>query len=160
MAKVYLGLGSNVDAERNLSLGVRELRRRFGELTLSPVYRSAAVGFSGDDFLNLVAALETAASPAKIHDEIERIHDVAGRDRSAARYSNRPLDIDLLLYDDLVLEHPQLPREDVLHYSFVLRPLSELAPTLRHPQTGRSMREHWQAFDADSQPLTPVSMIL
>lgn len=160
MAKVYLGLGSNVDAERNLPLGIRELERRYGKLALSPVYRSAAVGFEGDDFLNLVAALETTASPAEIHDEIERIHDIAGRDRGAARYSTRPLDIDLLLYDDLVLERPQLPRDDVLRYSFVLRPLAELAPALVHPQTGRTMREHWQSFDAASQPLTPVSMIL
>ena len=162
MARVYLGLGSNIDPENNLRRGIRELGERFGELELSAVYRSAAVGFEGDDFLNLVAGLDTDASPAVINDEIEVIHRLAGRRRGEEKFASRPLDIDLLLYDDLIVDDPplRLPRADILEYSFVLRPLAELAPELRHPCTGRTLAEHWRDFDKTSQPLTPVSGIL
>lgn len=162
MAKVYLGLGSNVDAEHNLKLGIRELRARYGELDLSPVYRSRAVGFEGDDFLNLVVSLETDDSPDEIHRDIERIHALAGRERAGERYASRTLDIDLLLYDDLVSSEPslRLPRPDVLEYAFVLKPLADLDPDLLHPETGCNIGDHWRAFDADSQPLEPVSLIL
>ena len=162
MARVYLGLGSNIDAVANLRLGLDELRRRYGDVEVSPVYRSAAVGFEGDDFLNLVAALDTDDAPAELHAAMESIHDLAGRDRGSDRYASRPLDIDLLLYDDLILEHPRfrLPRHDVLEYSFVLRPLAELAPELKHPETGRAMAAHWQDYDAASHPLHSVDVIL
>ena len=162
MATVYLGLGSNIDAERNLRMGIEELRRRFGQLQVSATYRSKAVGFAGDDFLNLVARLESDAPPEAIEREIEDIHKRAGRRRGEEKFSARALDIDLLLYDDLVREspRPRLPRADVLQYSFVLRPLAELAPELRHPLTGRSMREHWAEFDQQCHPLTAVDVIL
>lgn len=162
MAKVFAGLGSNIDPEDNLHLGVRELRARYGELQLSAVYRSKSVGFDGHDFLNLVACFETEASPESICEEIERIHELAGRDRNDGKWSARSLDIDLLLYDDLVVDDKpvRIPRNDVLEYSFVLRPLAELAPEFRHPVTGKTMREHWQEYDAASHPLEVVGVIL
>ena len=162
MATVYAGLGSNIDPEDNLHLGVRELRARYGDLQLSAVYQSKAVGFDGDDFLNLVARFETDSPPETICEEIERIHTLAGRDRNGGQWKSRPLDIDLLLYDDLIVdERPvRIPREDVLEYSFVLRPLAELAPDLRHPVTGKTMHEHWKGFDSASHPLEVVGVIL
>jgi len=162
VASVYLGLGSNIDPEENLRLGVRELQRRFGELRISRVYQSAPLGFEGADFLNLAVGLDSNETPAKFHQQIEAIHKVAGRQRGAAPYSSRPLDIDLLLYGDLVVDGPalRLPRPDVLEYSFVLKPLSELAPDFVHPETGRTLGEHWQEFDVASHPLTPVGVML
>jgi len=162
MASVYLGLGSNIDPEENLRLGVRELRRRFGELDISRTFRSAAFGFEGADFLNLAVGLESNQTPADIHDQIEAIHEMAGRQRGESRYSSRRLDIDLLLYDELVIDEPplRLPRSDVLKFSFVLKPLSELAPNLIHPESGKSLATHWREFDAASHPITPVSDIL
>ena len=161
MATVYLGLGSNIDAGKNLRIAVDALRRRYGELTVSPVYRSAPVGFEGPDFLNLVVALETEATPMEVLDEIERIHAMAGRQRGPDRYSSRPLDIDLLLYGDTVDPSPplRLPRRDVLEYAFVLRPLADIAPGLVHPVTGKTIGDHWRAF-GDRHPLTPVENIL
>ena len=162
MATVYVGLGSNIDPELNLHLGIRELRERYGELELSAVYRSKAVGFEGEDFLNLVACFESNESPVSICEEIELIHNLTGRDRDSGKWESRPLDIDLLLYNDLVIDDPpvRVPRKDVLEYSFVLRPLAELSPDLVHPVTGKTMLKHWQEFDAASHPLDVVGVIL
>lgn len=162
MATVYLGLGSNIDPEDNLHLGVRELRARYGDVELSAVYRSKAIGFEGDDFLNLVARFESNDSPQAICDQIELIHNLSGREREGEKWESRPLDIDLLLYNDLVIdEQPvRVPRDDVLKYSFVLRPLAELEPDLVHPVTGRTMLDHWQEFDAARHPLDVVGVIL
>lgn len=160
MATVYVGLGSNIDPEQNLGLGIAELRRRYGEVEVSAVYRSAAVGFEGDDFLNLVGRFESESGPAEICLAIAAIHKLVGRDRKGGKWESRPLDIDLLLYNDRVMEDPRVPREDVLEYSFVLRPLAELAPDLTHPVTGRTMLEHWQEFDASRHPLDAVDVTL
>lgn len=160
MATVYLGLGSNIEPEANLVLAMRELRRLFGDVEASPVYRSAAVGFEGEEFLNLVVRLESDAAPEDLCREIDRIHNLSGRERSGEKWVSRPLDIDLLLYNDLVRdERPvRVPRSDILEYAFVLRPLADLAPDLKHPVTGRTISDHWQSFDAARQPLTRVDL--
>ena len=162
MVTVYVSLGSNIDAEKNLRIAVDELRRRFGTVSLSATYRNAAVGFDGDDFLNLVAAFESAQSPLEIQQQIERIHELTGRQRGDNKFSARPLDIDLLLYGNEVIDEPplQIPRSDVLESAFVLGPLAELAPGLIHPNTGRPISEHWQEYDVESHPLIPVEIIL
>lgn len=160
MATVYVGLGSNIEPEENLKLGIAELRRRYGEVDVSAVYRSAAVGFEGGDFLNLVGRFESESEPAEICQAIAAIHKLVGRDRRGGKWESRPLDIDLLLYNDRVMDVPRVPRGDVLEYSFVLRPLAELAPDLRHPETGRTMLEHWQEFDASRHPLEAVDVTL
>lgn len=159
MAKIYLGLGSNIEPEKYLQLGIRELCLRFGVLEMSNIYRSKAVGFDGADFLNLVLGLDTELSPSEIHQAIEDIHKLAGRERGESRFSARTLDIDLLLYDDLVLDAGpiRVPRADILKYSFVLGPLAEIAPALRHPETGRLVTEHWAEFDKNSHPLIAAS---
>ena len=162
MARVYLGLGSNIDAEENLRLGIAELRSRYGCVDLSAVYQSAALGFDGDDFLNMVVGLTSDESPLDMHRQIEEIHALSGRRRRADRLTSRPLDIDLLMYDDVVSAGPplRLPRQDVLECSFVLRPFAELAPDVVHPETGRSLAAHWRDFDATRHPLVPVNVVL
>jgi 2-amino-4-hydroxy-6-hydroxymethyldihydropteridine diphosphokinase len=162
VASVYLGLGSNIAPEENLRLGIRELQHHYGALTISNVYRSKSVGFDGPDFLNAVVGFESGDSPASINELIESIHDKAGRCRGSDRYSSRPLDIDLLLYDDRVIDDGRLhlPRADVLEYGFVLGPLAEIAPDLVHPETGVSIAAHWAEFDKTQNPLTRVDGIL
>ena len=160
MAIVFLGIGSNESPEKNLRLAVNELRSRFGEVVLSCVYRSAAVGFDGADFLNLVVRLNSDDSPLAICNEIELIHNLAGRGRGSDKWEARTLDIDLLLYNDLVRdERPvRVPRGDVLKYSFVLWPLAEIAPGHVHPVTGKTLLQHWQEFDAASHPLEHINV--
>ena len=161
MTRVYLGIGSNIDAERNIALGLREIEKRFGRPELSPVYRAAAVGFDGEDFLNLVVRIDCALPALELIGEIEAIHELAGRQRRADnKWVARSLDIDLLLYGKLISpERPlRVPRADILDYAFVLKPLTDLAPEERHPVTGRRFADHWQEFDDSGQPLTPVTM--
>lgn len=162
MPVAYLGLGSNLDAEKNMRLASREIRARFSLQRISPVYRSKALGFDGADFMNAVACIETDLSPQELCRELELIHEMAGRRRQPERFVSRTLDIDLLLYDQLVTDDEgiRLPRKDVLQYSFVLKPLADIAPDYCHPVSGRRIGDHWQEFDATSHPLTRVDIEL
>lgn len=162
MVIVYLGLGSNEAPEDNLALAARELRRRFKLREFSSVYRSKSLGFDGADFFNAVACIETDKMPLELCNELEEIHDLAKRERESDRFSSRTLDIDLLLYGQQVItEAPvRVPRSDVLEYSFVLRPLAEVAPELVHPVTGKTISSHWSKFDATTHPLTRSAIIL
>lgn len=155
---VYVSAGSNVAPGENLRLACRELTKRFGPLAISGIYRNPPVGFTGDDFLNLVLCFRTAEPPAAVVAELERLHVLAGRVRGPERFAPRTLDLDLLLYGDAILPERaiRVPREDILKYGFVLGPLAELAPDLRHPVTGQTMAELWAGFDQRQYPLERV----
>ncbi|RDX36078.1 2-amino-4-hydroxy-6-hydroxymethyldihydropteridine diphosphokinase [Kangiella sp. HD9-110m-PIT-SAG07] len=158
MPKIYISIGSNQDAERQIRFGVKQLAYYFSDLTVSKVYESEAVGFDGDNFLNLVASATTQLSISQVDQAFKQIEKVAGRVRGAAKFSNRTLDIDLLLYEDLVCDKPvKLPRGEILHHAFVLLPLAEIAPDLRHPVVETSYGELWQAFSKkDEQRLWAI----
>ena len=157
---VFLSAGSNIEPEEHLRLACRELSGDFGELTLSSVYRNEAVGFDGDDFLNMVIGFKTTAEPEKIVARLEELHLQAGREREANPFCSRTLDLDLLLYGDLVRNRLKLPREDIEKYDFVLAPLVEVAPTLRHPVNGMTMTEIWDDFDSDGHPLEKLELAI
>lgn len=162
MAIVYLGLGSNSDPQDNLRLGMRELRQRFDVRSVSYVYRNKAQGFSGADFLNAVACIETTCTPLDVCRVLDDIHDTVGRIRGSDAFVSRTLDIDLLLYEDLIRHEPpvRVPRDDVLAYAFVLGPLIEIAPDYVHPKTGKSLQLHWDALDKSTHPLSREALIL
>ena len=158
MAKIYISLGSNIDRENNTRAGVAALRELFGELELSSVYESEAVGFDGAAFYNMVIACDVDEDVHSTNQALREIEDAHGRDRSGPRFSSRTLDLDLLLYDDLVLNEAglKLPREEILHNAFVLWPLAEIAPTLRHPEKSKSYADLWKGFNKDKENLKPI----
>lgn len=156
MARVYLSLGSNLEPQRHLRAALVALRERFGELDVSPAYRSKSIGFDGADFVNLAVGLDTTLVPAELNDWLHALEDRHGRRRDVPRYSDRTLDIDIVLYDALVIDGPghlHIPRQELQH-AFVLRPLADIAPQVRHPLSGQSMAELWAAFPVQREPLT------
>ena len=162
MARIFIGVGSNVEREKHIRAGVRALREVFTGVLVSPVYENAAVGFAGDDFYNLVVAADTDQEASATYDLLRRIEDRHGRDRAQPRFSPRTLDLDLLLYDDLVMSNPQfrIPRDDIEKYAFVLRPLAEIAADGVHPVSGKTFAELWREFDRAGQELRAVSLDL
>ncbi len=159
MAKIYISIGSNIDAEKNIRLAIHALQDHYGKLILSSVYESEAVGFDGDNFLNLVAGLNTEEDVYTVATTLRRIEDENGRDRSGPRFSSRIVDLDLLLYDDLILKEDKLeiPRDEITKNAFVLLPLEEIAPQLIHPVSGKTMCDHWISFDKESQKLWAIN---
>lgn len=162
VAKAFIGIGSNIQPARCIRAGVTDLQVHFNSIRLSSVYESKAVGFNGDNFLNLVAQVDTDLSVEKLQclcKDIERRH---GRHPDATKCTPRTLDLDLLLYDDLVQAEksplqPQLPRPEIEFNAFVLKPLAELAPNWVHPQNKQSLMQLWQAFTpTEEQRLWPV----
>ena len=158
MAKVYVSVGSNIDREHNVAYALADLGREYGELEQSRIFETKAVGFDGDPFYNLVVAFDTDESPQAVAPRLRRIEDAHGRDRSGGKFSSRSLDLDLLLYDDLVVEEEglHLPRQEILEYAFVLRPLAEIAGDMKHPVTGFSFSATWDQFDPTAQPMWPI----
>ena len=159
MTRVYISIGSNIDKETSIRKGIADMQQVFGELELSSIYQSEAVGFKGDDFYNLVAAFDTETDVLTISRQLHEIEDKNGRDRSGPRFSSRTLDLDLLVYDELITNENGLdvPRGEILENAFVLWPLAEIAPDLKHPVIGRTYSELWSAFDKTKERLCPVA---
>lgn len=148
MAEVYLGLGTNLgDKEANLDMAMEEIRKRVGEiLSLSAYYITEPWGFdSKNAFLNAVCKVSTSLSPLDVLFTTQSIEKDLGRMKKSVngQYSDRPIDIDILLYDDIVLDSPNLtiPHPLMHKRTFVMEPLSEIAPELVHPVLHKSMKE-------------------
>lgn len=154
MVRAYVGIGSNIEPRTHLPRALALLDGRFGPLTVSPVYACPAVGFDGPAFLNLVVGFDTDADPPALAQGLHCIEAHCGRDRGV-RSASRTMDLDLLLYGDMVSDTPgvRLPRADILRYAFTLRPLADIAPDARHPTDGRTYAELWAVFDDADQPL-------
>lgn len=158
MPRVYISIGSNIEPARHVRLAVTALREYYGELTLSSVYESEAVGFEGENFYNLVAGFDTEQDVTTVNRILHEIEDRYGRERSGPRFSARSIDLDLLLYDDLILQQDKLvlPREEILQNAFVLWPLAEIAPDVVHPLQQTTIAALWDEFDKGKQELRPI----
>ena len=154
--EVFIGLGSNIDPRAHLSEAIAAIRSRFPGTELSPAYWNPSVGFTGEDFLNLVVRLQTDSEPGNLEEMLAALERKAGRERAVSQtieMGPRTLDLDLLLYGDLIDPALRLPRHDILRYDFVLRPLAELAPELVHPVTGRTMLTEWKAREHEASDM-------
>lgn len=158
----YLSMGSNVEPEAHLRSAVTALRERFGDIVVSPVYRTPAVGFKGPDFLNAIAVIDCDIHPFALNEWLHALEVVQGRDRRDASYSNRTLDVDIIYFGDLVLEGPgefQLPRPE-LHHAFVLKPLADVAPEFVDPVRNMTLARLWASHPDAATPPVQVDIEL
>ena len=168
--KAYLSLGSNIEPESNLRSALAALRERFGDVVVSPVYRMPAVGFDGPAFLNAAAIIDSDLDPFALTDwlhDLERAHD---RLRSSVKFSSRTLDIDIVYFDDVILDGPssnergtggggalQLPRPELRH-AFVLKPLADIAPEFVDPVRGVTLAELWAVHPDRDEAFAVVAL--
>lgn len=159
MPRVYVSVGSNIDRENNIRGAVQTLRKRYTFLTLSPVYETPAEGFDGAAFYNLVVGFDTDDTLERVRQTLADIETAHGRKRGGARFSARTLDLDLLLYGELMhhADGVDIPRGEITKYAFVLGPLAEIAPDLKHPETGERLRAMWDNFTG-RRDLQPVAL--
>jgi 2-amino-4-hydroxy-6-hydroxymethyldihydropteridine diphosphokinase len=159
MPEVFVAAGSNVDPERHLACASAGLERAFGTVRYSAWYRNRAVGFEGDDFINFVVGFETTLGARAVLAQLHAIEEACGRERQAPKWAPRAIDLDILLYGELVCAEPQLtlPRPDLLRRAYMLGPLAELAPDVRHPTQHATIAELWQRFDRAAHPLERVA---
>lgn len=145
MTEVFLSIGSNIEPEKHIPLALKDLEALFGPLRCSSLYETEAVGFEGPVFHNLVAAFDSTLLPLEIAAKLRELEEHHGRMRNSQKFSSRTLDVDLILYGDLVTKADgiELPRQEITRYGFVLEPLAELAPLARHPITQRTYSDLW-----------------
>jgi 2-amino-4-hydroxy-6-hydroxymethyldihydropteridine diphosphokinase len=160
MPAVFVGVGSNIEPERNLRRALGELQRLFPGLRCSPAYRNPPFGFEGADFINLVVTFETDESLEAVVGKLRATEELCGRPRHAPKWSPRAMDLDILLYGDRVLETAELrlPRADLVRKAYMLCPAADLAPNLRHPTLGQTLAELWRAFDKSGLRMQPVEL--
>ncbi len=149
MSQGYISIGSNIDKEIYIPASIKALSQLFGELIISSVYSSESVGFTGESFYNLVVGFSSELTVKEVAKHLRNIELANGRTQESQKFSSRTLDLDLLLYDDLIINDGrlQIPRDEIQSYAFVLEPLAEVAPTLRHPVNDLSYAELWERFD-------------
>lgn len=146
MPKAYLSLGSNEQAELHLAAAVQALRNTFGEVLVSDWMQTEAVGFDGPDFVNGAAIIETDWDVVALNVWLHGLENAHGRRRDVPRFSSRTLDVDIIFYDDLILDGPgnlQIPRPELRH-AFVLAPLAQIAPDFIDPLSGECLANLWR----------------
>jgi len=159
MAQVYLSIGTNINRQENLSNGLNALHQHFGELRLSSLFESEAVGFDGSPFYNMVVGFQTKLTIEVLSETLRNIEYQYGRALNAKKFSPRTLDLDILLYDELILTQPvQIPRDEIAFNAFVLWPLAEIAADTVHPLLKITYQQMWQAFDKTTQHLVTVPL--
>ncbi len=166
MVDVYLGIGSNIDPKKNIAKARQLLTEAFPTIIFSRCFESEAIGFEGNNFINLVAKI-TLQELSCLRDEqinqlgvqLKGIENSLGRVTGGEKFSPRVMDIDVLLFGNWVTSQPvELPRDEILKNAYVLWPLSELAPDLIHPTEQTSYSVLWRNFDKTSQNLTPIDL--
>ena len=145
MTRAFVSIGSNIDPEINVKSAILRLSSAARVKAVSTVYRTEPVGPPGQPpFYNCVVEIETDLAPRELKFQLlRRIESELGRTRGADRFAARTIDLDLVLYDELVMatEDLTLPDPDILRRPFLAIPLQELAPGLVLPGSGLRISE-------------------
>lgn len=141
--RVFISVGSNIEPETHVLSACETLCSLLSDAVVSPIYQSPAVGMDGPDFLNCVVGGLTRLSPAQLVRSLKDIEDDHGRVRDKGSFSDRTLDLDMLLFDqmEIMSEEFTLPRPEVYTSAFVLQPLVDLAAHGLDPVSGKT----WQS---------------
>lgn len=160
MPEVFVAAGGNIEPRRRLRQALALLSAAYPDLRISPAYANRAVGFEGEDFVNLVVGFHTDEPLAQVLETLHGIEAACGRPREAAKWAPRAMDLDVLLYGSDTGAYPGvvLPRPDLLKRAFMLGPLADLAPDLVHPVAGVTMAELWRRFDRAAHELRPIEL--
>ncbi|TEW52733.1 2-amino-4-hydroxy-6-hydroxymethyldihydropteridine diphosphokinase [Psychromonas algicola] len=158
MATIFIGIGSSIDRENYIQQGISLLQKHFGEVKLSSVFESEAVGFTGGNFYNLVAQLTSELPVEQVIAKLKMLEVQLGRPEKAIKFAPRTLDLDILLYDQLVDISLNIPRSEITENAFVLQPLAELAPELLHPLLNESYENLWSQYPVNKQKLWKIEM--
>ncbi len=151
MANIHINIGSNQDRKQNIATAISALNALFTNIVISSVYQSPAEGFDGDDFYNVGVNANTELSLKETAKKLHDIEERQGRDRTQPKFSSRKIDLDLVLYAEVIDEQANLPRDDILKYAFVLAPLAELNAELIHPVEQQSYQTLWQRFQSSNE---------
>lgn len=160
MPDVFVAAGSNIRPRAHLRQAIAALAAAYPGLRVSRAYANAAVGFVGDDFVNLAVAFKTDEPLAQVLERLKAVEEASGRERGAKKWAPRTLDLDLLLYGDLVGQFAgaTLPHTDLAERAYVLAPLAELAPDRKHPALGEAFGDLWKRFDHGAHVLLEVPL--
>ncbi|MFK7865783.1 MAG: 2-amino-4-hydroxy-6-hydroxymethyldihydropteridine diphosphokinase [Pseudohongiellaceae bacterium] len=158
MTLLSLSIGSNINPASNIREALTLLQAEFVTLSCSAVYESEAVGFDGDNFMNLVVIANVDKPLAEITQRLKAIEDQLGRNRDQPRFSGRTMDIDILSYGDETGADCglSLPRDEITKNAFVLWPLAEMLPDEVHAPSNKTYGALWAEFDKTSQKLWPI----
>lgn len=147
MITTYIGVGSNIERKKHVQAALSELRKLGEQIRISTVYECASVGFESRPFYNLVVEMKTSLSLSSLSSTLREIEIRWGRDPDAQKMKDRTLDLDIVLYGDVVSSKPSLPREDIYKYAFVIQPMYELCPELVIPNDGRTVTQIRQTMN-------------
>lgn len=160
MPEAWVAAGSNVRPRENLRRALATLGAEFPGLRASRAFSNTAVGFQGDDFVNLVMRFPADLPLPALLERLKAVERECGREPGGPKWGPRTLDLDLLLYGSQFGRFPGavLPHPDLTTRAWVLGPLAELAPDLVHPVLGETFGALWQRFDQGAHPLVPVAL--
>jgi 2-amino-4-hydroxy-6-hydroxymethyldihydropteridine diphosphokinase len=160
MTAVYVAAGSNVEPEKNLARACAQIAQLWPDAHFSRAYRNAAVGFEGPDFVNLVVGFTTSEPLQAVLAKLHAIEQDCGRPRNAPKWASRTMDLDILLYGDLIEKTAEytVPRPDLLKRAFMLGPMAEIAPQVMHPTAHKTIAQLWREFELAGHVMTPVTI--
>ena len=160
MPQVFVAAGSNVDPIAHLRQALDELAKIYPSLEISPAYRNKAVGFEGEDFINLVVRFTAEDSIHQVRRNLQEVEKRCGRPADSPKWAPRTIDLDILLYDQLISDEPGLilPRPDLIRRAYMLKPMVDIAPEVMHPTLHKSMRALWESFDRDGHEMRQIEL--